>query len=200
MVGQTLKKKFSYYRCRRAYASPHHDRCDATYVRAEDLETAVREAAAALLANPKIIIAEQKRLRQKSSDHQENTRTTERLNELEDQRKRLVKLYQMGEIQDEYFQSEVASIRANMVFLESQLTGSSNGVDQFDLGDLSQTCEQIRKWVEQAEGDDFALIAEALQLRVLAEKGRGELVGVIPQYAPEKSHADVRSMVINSSP
>ena len=47
----------------------------------------------------------------------------------------------------------------------------------------------------KADGDDFSLLLDALQIEVHAEKGRGEQKGLIPDYAPRKSHADVCSVV-----
>ena len=46
-----------------------------------------------------------------------------------------------------------------------------------------------------AEGDDFTLLLDALQVEVHAEKGRGVLKGMIPEYAPREGHANVRTMV-----
>jgi hypothetical protein len=66
--------------------------------------------------------------------------------------------------------------------------------------DLERACLGIREWVENAEGDDFNLLMNALQVGIKAEKGKGELSGVIPDYASPCYHADVRSMVINCSP
>ena len=55
MVGQTQQKRWPYYRCRRAYAGPKHDRCPSRYVRAENLEATVKAEMAKVLANPEII-------------------------------------------------------------------------------------------------------------------------------------------------
>ena len=48
--------------CRRAVAGPRHDRCPSLYVRAGELEGAVKEEAARVLANPELIITEAERL------------------------------------------------------------------------------------------------------------------------------------------
>ena len=61
--------------------------------------------------------------------------------------------------------------------------------------DLQQACDRIGHWVRQAEGDDFQVIAEALQIQVREEMDRGELTGVIPKYAPNNGNADVCSAV-----
>ena len=63
--------------------------------------------------------------------------------------------------------------------------------------DLNQACRRIEDWVLNAEGDDFTLLLDALQVEVHAEKGRGVLKGMIPEYAPRESHADVRPVVVS---
>ncbi|MDP6496203.1 MAG: hypothetical protein QGI09_12595, partial [Dehalococcoidia bacterium] len=62
--------------------------------------------------------------------------------------------------------------------------------------ELRRAAERVGEWVRDAEGDDFELLLQALQIEVRAEKGRGELSGVIPEYASPCNHPDVRSMVI----
>ena len=59
--------------------------------------------------------------------------------------------------------------------------------------------DRIEDWVLNAEGDDFTLLLDAMQIEVHAEKGRGELKGMIPEYAPRESHADVCAMVTKLS-
>ena len=85
------------------------------------LEQAVRDAASEGLANPEIIIVEQRRLREESLGHQEETRIKVKLAKLEEQRQGLLKLYQMGEIQDDYLETEVTKIRTEVSFLEGGL-------------------------------------------------------------------------------
>ena len=65
--------------------------------------------------------------------------------------------------------------------------------------ELRRATERVGEWVRDAEGDDFELLLQALQIEVRAEKGSGELSGVIPAYASPCNHPDVRSMVINFS-
>ena len=60
---------------------------------------------------------------------------------------------------------------------------------------LRQACQRIEDRVLKADGDDFSLLLDALQIEVHAERGRGELKGLIPEYAPNNSHADVCPVV-----
>ena len=104
----------------------------------------------------------------------------------------------MGEINDEYFMRESNKLKAEMAKVHVR-DSFSRSIDTGPVAtDLKQACRRIEDWVLNAEGDDFTLILDALQVEVHAEKGRGELKGMIPEYAPRKSHADVRAMLINS--
>jgi hypothetical protein len=58
--------------------------------------------------------------------------------------------------------------------------------------ELLSAAERVGEWVRDAEGDDCELLLQALQIEVRAEKGRGELSGVIPEYASPCNHPDVR--------
>ncbi len=113
---------------------------------------------------------------------------------LDGQRQRLIKLYQLGEIDDQYLEAESRSLRAQMGDIEGRMKVDVS-IPDLSIGDLEQACDRIREWVQAAEGDEFALLTDALQIKVRAEKGRGELTGIIPEYAPDCSHPDVCAMV-----
>ncbi|MDP6494094.1 MAG: recombinase family protein [Dehalococcoidia bacterium] len=196
MVGQTLSKRYRYYKCRRAFAGPRHDRCDTSYVRADNLERAVQEEIVRVLANPEIIMAEHQRLRSSTNGESDKIELGRQLDALEGQRSRLIKLYQLGEVDDQYLESESRSLRTRITEIEIKMQHSST-VPALSLGQLHQACARVREWIETAQGDDYALLTDALQLRVLAQKDRGELTGIIPEYASDNGHADVCSMVIN---
>jgi hypothetical protein len=166
-------------------------------VRADHLEQAIKEETARVLANPELIITEAERL-SKDGGHQERTEALDRqLRSLNDQRQRLLKLYQLGEIDDDYLRSESQALRSQIGEVEKQIGQIAAPFRLPAVGDLQKASSAVRQWVYDAQGDDLQLVLDALQVQVRVEKGRGELSGVIPEYAPENSHADVRSMVIN---
>ena len=104
----------------------------------------------------------------------------------------------MGEIDDEYFMRESNKLKAEMAKVHVRDSSSRSIETGLEATDLKQACRRIEDWVLNAEGDDFTLLLDAMQVEVHAEKGRGELKGMIPEYGPRKSHADVCSIVINS--
>jgi len=197
MVGQTLQGRYRYYRCRRAFAGPKHDRCPTVYVRADGLEQAIRTEAARVLADPELVLAEAERVRKQGVNHIDVAALESQLTDFENRRGRLLKLYEMGEIDDDYFLRESTTIRGEKAKVEGQMHWVSP-IDRLpNITDLRQACQRIEDWVLKADGYDFSLLLDALQIEVHAEKGRGELKGLIPEYAPKKSDAHVCSMVIN---
>ena len=127
----------------------------------------------------------------------DTTELQRQLRNVDAERLRLAKLYQLGEIDDDYLQAESGVLRARRKTIEAQVERQRPTMPDLSLEGLEQACEHVRVWVQQATGDDLALIADALQIRVRAEKGRAELTGVIPEYAPQCSDADVRPVVIS---
>jgi hypothetical protein len=120
-----------------------------------------------------------------------------RLRSLDDQRQRLLKLYQLGEIDDDYLQSESQKLRAQISSIEGELINITEPIQLPKAEDLRKASAAVRQWVDTAQGDDMQLLLDAMQIQVKAERGRGELLGIIPEYARRNSHPDVRSMVIN---
>ena len=199
MVGQTLQRHYRYYRCRRAFAGPKHDRCPTVYVRADALEDAVRQEAAGVLANPELILAEAEQLLTNGHRPEDLDSLNRQLQSLENQRRRLLKLYQLGEIDDDYLKRELTVLREQKTEVDEKLELTSAPQRLPTAQQLRKATARVREWVEQAKGDEFTLLLEALQIQVRAEKGHGEIVGVIPEYARENSHADVRAVVAKSS-
>ena len=195
MVGQTLQGRYRYYKCRRSFAGPHHDRCDAVYVRAGDLEVVVRQEMSRVLANPEIIMAEHQRLKQSEGAGQTRLDQSDELEQIDNRRQRLVRLYELGEIEEDYLASELAGLKSRRDSLESQPVNVTEATLVPDIVDLESACRGVREWVDHAEGDDFNLLLDALQVNIKAEKGQGELCGVIPDYASTCNHADVCAMV-----
>ena len=197
MVGQTLQKQYRYYRCRRAFAGPKHDRCPTVYVRADGLEGAVKTEAARVLADPQIILKEIEIASGSAKRSRDESRLRSELENLEKQRGRLLKLYQLGEIDDAYLQTETHALREKITSTTEELATAPALPQLPTAEELTGAVDRVREGVEQAEGDNLELLLKALQIKVRAERGRGELEGIVPEYAWQNSDADVRSMVIN---
>jgi len=198
MVGQTLQKRFRYYRCRSAFAGPKIDRCPTVYVRADSLELAVKQQAAMVLADPQRVLAEWERLNSPSVSAEIIATLEHEVRDLQEQRHRLLKLYQLGEIDDAYLQRESATLHQRIVEAEGRFPSEDvRRPERPSLAKLERMSVEIQRFIESAQGEDLDLLVGSLQLSVRAVKGRGELSGVLPEYAPSNGDADICSMVIN---
>jgi len=99
-----------------------------------------------------------------------------------------------------YLLREATSIRVEKAKVEEQVHFEPPIHTLPRITDLQEACQRIHDWVLEADGDDLSLLLEALQIQVHVETRHGELKGIIPEYAPRKSNADVCSMVINFCP
>ena len=201
MVGQTMRGRYRYYRCRRAFAGPKHDRCDSRYVRADSLETRLLQEVAALLSQPTLILGELKRVGEGSGEKGPTEDVRTRLEGLEQQRTRLLPALSVGRDRRRVPGEGVCSPGrpSGRGFSHSCRTLRQNGWLSRVEADLAELCDHVRTWVESHGQQELPLIGRGLQLSVSASKDQSEVTGVIPEYAPDCNHADVRSMVAKSS-
>ena len=189
MVGQTSLGKYRYYRCRRAYAGPRHDRCPSRYVRAADLERAVARELTTVLASPEVVLAE---LEHASSDHARDddlAAAQQLLASLDKQRQRVLKLFQMGEVDEAYLQKEMEAIRVRRSPAEAtiaRLNGSGSAARTLaNPEQFAATCEVVRERVVAGiEAGRLKDVAQAMQISVTIARtddgASGALQGVIP--------------------
>ena len=196
MIGQTLQARYRYYRCRRAFAGPKHDRCDSRYVRADKLEDRLLEKIADSLSQPSVILRELNRSNEQPEARPDPEGVHQRLESVERQRIRLFRLYQLGEVDDEYLERESLSLKRERKRLLAH--APSEPVERIDLpseSDLAVLCSRVRSWIVKHGPEEISLIARALQLSIVASTDRSEVSGVIPEYSPNCEHPDVRAMV-----
>ncbi len=189
MVGQTSMGKYRYYRCRRAYAGPRHDRCPTRYVRAGDLERAVARELTTVLASPEVVLAELEHASSSDARNDDLVAAQRLLASLDNQRQRVLKLFQMGEVDEAYVQKELEAIRVRRSPAEAtiaQLNGSgSTPRTPANPEEFAATCEALReRVVDEIEAGRLKSVAEAMQISVTIEKtddgASGALEGVIP--------------------
>ena len=189
MVGQTSLRKYRYYRCRRAYAGPRHDRCPTRYVRAGDLERAVVRELTTVLASPEVVLAELEHASSSDARNRDLAAAQQLLASLDDQRQRVLKLFQMGEVDEAYLQKELETLRVRRSPAEAtvaQLNGSGSAPrTPANPDEFAATCEALReRVVEEVEAGRLKEVAKAMQISVTIEKTddgvSGALEGVIP--------------------
>ncbi len=189
MVGQTSMGQYRYYRCRRAYAGPRHDRCPTRYVQAGTLEDAVVREVTAVLSSPEVVLAELEHTSAGDRADRDLAGARALLNSLGKQRKRLLRLYQLGEVDDAYLQKELASIQARRSPAEATVarlneSGLAPQVPK-DADDFAATCETLRERILlEVDAGRLKGVAKAMQLSVevqrTADGASGLLQGVIP--------------------
>lgn len=193
MVGQTSLGKYRYYRCRRAYAGPHHDRCATRYVRATDLEDAVVSKLTDALSSPEVVLAELERAANGTDTDRKRSAARQRLTSLDKQHQRLLRLYQLGEVDDAYLEREVVAIRAQRASLEAAID-RQGAVTSVPLPrnpeEFASTCAALRELVlAEVEAGRLKQIAEAFQLSAriacTGDQTSGVLEGVIPHSFDE---------------
>ena len=189
MVGQTSMGKYRYYRCRRAYSGRRHDRCPTRYVRADDLEGAVVREVTTVLASPEVILAELEHASTKDGSDRDLVAARELLSSLDKQRQRLLRLFQLGEVDEAYLQKELAAIQARRSSAEATLARLSSPATSPQIPespeDFAAACEALRERVmAEVEAGRLKEVADAMQLSVEIEKtddgASGVLEGVIP--------------------
>jgi hypothetical protein len=197
MVGQTLRGQWRYYRCRRAFAGPKVDRCQSVYVRAEKLEASILAQVSLVLAKPEIIRAELMRRAAGNSDAGVASGLISRLSGIERQRERLLKLYQLGEVDDEYLHRESKPLTLERERIQEELSAleTRSPMTIPEESDLALLCAAVASWVLDQGPEELPLILEALQLSVAAQRDSAAMHGVIPEYASLCNHADVRPVV-----
>ncbi len=189
MVGQTIQGKYRYYRCRRAFAGRRRDRCPSRYVRAGALEHAVVREVTTVLSSPDVVLAELESRSGNEDADRDLVTARELLASLDKQRQRLLRLFQLGEVDERYLQKELTGIQARRSPAEATLArvGDSALAPQVpeNADEFAATCEALREQV-LAEVDEGRLngVAQAMQLEVEVQRtddgASGLLKGVIP--------------------
>ncbi len=172
MVGQSVNRgRYLYYRCNRLYLSREDKRCASRLVRKEVLESAVRDTIGDVLANPELAIGMAERLRGGTDHAARLTELTRELSHLDESEDRLVDLYTEGEIARDAFQEKKERLTRRRAALEreqAQLRSECEpGPDPELLRErMPEALEFIREWVREADGDELALLLQALEVRV----------------------------------
>ena len=191
MVGQTSMGKYRYYRCRRAYAGPRHDRCPTRYVRAGALEDAVVRELTTVLASPEVVLAELEHASSSDARSNDLAAAQQLLASLDNQRQRVLRLFQMGEVDEAYLQKKLEVIRTRRSPAEATIVRLNSSAlaprIPADPEEFAATCEALRERVEEeVEAGRLKGIAEAMQLSVTIEKTDGGASGVLERVIPHR--------------
>ena len=186
MVGQIMRVKgydYRYYHCRHAH-NPHTGRaCQGRYVRADRLESRVWAKVTETLADPAVIFQELSHQSDGEADEEERQRVETQLGSLLAREKRLVRLYSLGEVDEDAIHEEAAALRRQRAVLEDRLRARApEPADHEGVGPdlLRRACLAVRAWLEGADEPRRALALEALQLAITATHEEARVEGVLP--------------------
>ena len=137
------------------------------------LERLVLKEVAKVLSRPDRILAEARKLSRQGSDAAAIKVATSELEQVEEQQRRLTRLYVSGTMPEDVLAEESSrlskrrgNLEAKRMSLETQPTSS---VDLDKLSErLPEVAAKLRRWVLEAGDEDVALILKALDLHIRA--------------------------------
>ena len=142
-----------------------------------------------MLSSPEMVLAELEQASTGGVDSRELAAARELAASLEKQRKRLLRLYQMEEIDDSYLQKELGVLEVRRSAAEGTIARAERSVPLpralKEPAGFAAACAALRKQVLSAADDgQLERVARAMQLSIKVkrtdEELSGEMEGVIP--------------------
>ena len=188
--------RYRYYRCwghRKVYAP--YNPCDAKMVRADELEALVWNEVKKALLNPNLITAELERLTRedrRTSLEEEIERAKEKVESLDREERRVLKLYRYGEFDLQLFEKEMKEItrekagwEAERIRLEERLEAQRLLEGQREA--IETYCQWASENIEAFGFEEKRKAIEALQVGVTVSKDRRVIIrGVIPALVTQQ--------------
>lgn len=158
-------------------------RCDARYVRADEVEQAVRDRMAEVLANPDLVLAEVRRRHASNVPDAERERLGRELDEVKAQRDRLFDAYVAGTFDRDTLAQRSQALERRQRALERDFTARSPS-DVFDITEVESTIEialqRVSELVVSCEDETLDLVLRALDVRVRASHDEFHVEGSLP--------------------
>jgi len=186
MTGQALGRgRRCYYRCRKSYSSGLGRTCTERYVPRDLLEHAVFEELVAVMTDPERLREEVERSFGSGQKELPQRNLKLELARVDDQQKRLARLFVTGEFPDELLQAEATRLHADRQRLAREFeagrrdTAASPSADDI-LHLLPAVVERVASWDRTAEGEDLDLLLRALDVHVRANRERAVIEASVP--------------------
>jgi len=186
MVGQSLGRgRYRYYRCRRSYSGGFEGRCGAGYVRQDDLEGAVRDELARVLADPEMILRQAAAQAETAPPDRDPAELERRIAEVAEQQQRLARLFISGTLPEDALQAESQRLATERALLEADLEAlrvvrPQPGRRTPTFAEAVAAAGVLRAWLATAGEADYRLMLQALSVTVTAGQEQAEIAGVIP--------------------
>jgi len=190
LVGHCLNKKYRYYQCSNARPYENHGKkCEALYIRANELEELVWEKTRDVLSNPDIVLkelAETGDTASLESLDKDIRELQKNLNNYAQRKVNLLEAMELGEFEKDEILDRLNKIKRLCSEDEARLNDLVNTRDHLtSLADakvkLNELYDQVLDNLENAAPEIKALALDALDIKVYA-KGNDdvEIKGVIP--------------------
>lgn len=200
MSGSRLTGGNRYYACRMTYAQyAPRPKCPARYVRADELERQVWAELCRIIESPEVVLGELRR-RMNSDTEPLSAEIAERRAELKsaaDQQRRLIKLYQFAEIDDDFLQQQAKALKSRQERAETELArllDVRRSLDNLDdlAGRVTEWTKRVQTNLERLALEEQRLVLEALDVTVVVTPEKWELRGSLPaSAAPDQLHATI---------
>jgi hypothetical protein len=191
MVGQAMRSKereYRYYGCRHAYDRRTGHECSSRLVRADRLEAIVWGELGRILASPEVILNEMGK-EGVEAGRAERERLERAIESLKQRERRLVRLFSLGELDEEAIAGESAHLRRERMSLEAQLPEAPiQSAPKLSLADqtvIAAACRAVGDRLNQAGEGERRLVLEACQVVVEATREHVKISGVLPVQVPE---------------
>jgi len=192
MVGRTMTSKgseYRYYGCRHIYDRRTGTDCTSRYVRADDLEGGLWREVRQILAHPAVVLSEMQNGQQPDAAAGELETFETRLASLAAREKRLVTLFSFGEVDEQVIRDQIAGLRREQNVLNDRLRSlrpiPRMMAPRIDEAHLTNVCQAVGRWLDEADESKRQLALEALQITVVATRERATVSGMIPLDLPE---------------
>jgi site-specific DNA recombinase len=207
MVGQTMINRgqaHHYYVCRVAFDRRTGRTCSRRNVRADRVEAAIWREIRAKLTSPEIILQELRR-GQPEPDRNEIARIEDRLSEIGEQERRLVKHLASGRIDERLVVDELDELKRQRTTVQErlrELQPPDSGPSAVHDADLCiRACRAVGDFLDKAGPEDRTLALEALQIAIRATPTEATVHGVVPVdsdvYCLANDHANACCSVIH---
>ncbi len=186
-VGTSLNHTYRYYRCRSTWPTVTRPKtCDAPYINADRLEEAVWNTVREVLHDPEVVLAEIKRQQDESSFVEEMARIRASVRRLADQERRLIRVFGLGQVTEEYVLREAEQVKKGRLALEEELAELQQQRQRVaNLDGLSEQvrafCAQVAERLDNFDFEGKRLALRALQVKVTVGRDGAKLTGAIPR-------------------
>ena len=184
-----MNRRYHYYECARQFRTPRNpEPCEFRYQRAEQLEARVWEFVSQVLTDPGIVLRE---IQKRESEvipvlEEERAALDTKLQEIREREQRMVRLYEVGQIDEGMIARRVAQLRTERTTVQTEIADLERQIaDATRLREMRPHLEAVIAGVagklEEADYEHKRLAFEALQLKVkVSVDGSIDISGAVP--------------------